>query len=77
MSLITALASAVYAWLPQQVRSPAPRRSEGRREFDALMVELIRHEQRAGDSFVALTDGVPCVPAIGPERARLRRAHHG
>jgi hypothetical protein len=77
MSLISALASAVYAWLPPQVRSPAPRRSEGRREFDALMAELIQNEQRAGDSFVALSDGVACVPPLGPERARLRRARHG
>ena len=77
MSLISALASAVYAWLPPQVRSPAPRKSEARREFDALLEELRRNERLAGTPFVALPDGVTGVPAVGPERARLRRARHG
>jgi hypothetical protein len=37
MSFLSTLASAVYAVLPEQVRCPLPRRSEGVREFDAFL----------------------------------------
>jgi hypothetical protein len=74
MSLISALVSTVYASLPAPLRSPSPRKSEGAREFDGLLVELVRNEQLAGDSFAGVPAGVRCVPARAPERARLRRA---
>ena len=76
MSLMSALASAVYAWLPQQLRFPSPRKSEAAREFDALMLELCRNEALAGDSFGRVTEGVACEPPMGAERARKRRARN-
>jgi hypothetical protein len=76
MSFVSTLASALYAALPRQVRCPAPRRSEGERDFDALMEEL----RRADPSSAAARDVSPLTvtrcPWEGPTRAVMRRARH-
>lgn len=74
MSLVSTLASFLYAALPRQVRCPAPRRSEGARDFDALMLELSRLQPSSRIAAGAASLAVVRGPWEGPERAVERRA---
>ena len=76
MSLVSVVASALYAALPQRVRCPSPRRSEGIREFDALMAELDRDQAASAVATGGLSAKVTRTPGGGPARALVRRAHH-
>lgn len=77
MSLVSTLASFLYAALPQPVRAPSPRRSEGLREFDAFMHELDEVEPLPRVSFPGTEVILTRRPYQGPRLAVERRAHHG
>jgi hypothetical protein len=76
MSLVSALASVLYAALPRPVRCPVPRRSEGALQFDAFMHELDEAcpwpAAPVGDPSFSVTRR----PADAPSLAVQRRARH-
>ncbi len=76
MSFVSTIASVLYAALPQQLRRPARRKSEGEREFDVLIDDL----RRAETVNAVVSAGVPitltCAAWDGPTRAVVRRARN-
>jgi hypothetical protein len=77
MRLVSTVASALYAALPRQLRCPAPRKSEGARDFDALIEALRQAEPPPpGGSFDGVPVAVTRAPWDGPAHAVARRARH-
>jgi hypothetical protein len=76
MSLASTIASALYAALPRQLRCPSPRKSEGMREFEALLARLSRDQASSGPRFDSALPGVTLTPSEGPVRALARRARN-
>jgi hypothetical protein len=76
MSLVSSLASALFAVLPRQLRFPSPRKSVAASDFDALIGRLSRaNPTSAGWSGGALASVTP-VPLEKPTRALERRARN-